>query len=82
MVRDVETIYVGNPNRINTIWVPGHCVHGVWEDGYYLHFLQNIGPEDLIWIMGQYDTCGNWVPGHWYFEGAYVPNRYRVIEHP
>ena len=70
--REGPMVYVGNPSRVDTIWVPGHCNSaGCYQPGYYIKFMQPVGAEDLMWITGQYDTCGNYVPGHYYFEDWY-----------
>lgn len=68
-----DTMYVGNPSRLNTIWVPGHCKHGEWVNGYYIKIDHNmpVKKAHMIWIGDQYDKCGNFVPGHWYFKPWY-----------
>lgn len=75
-------VYVGNPapGRHDTIFVPGHCDrNGCWQKPKYIKFLQPVCKSDLMWVGGQKDRCGNWVKGHMYYRGWYMPNNYRVI---
>ena len=66
-----RAMYVGNPERVNTIWKPGKCdKNGVWHDGYYVHFQKPVMKNQLKWIEGAYDTCGNWVKGHWCYKAV------------
>lgn len=58
-------MYVGNPNRPDTIWVPGECRHGCWAEGHYIKFMTPVHEGDLVWVSGQYDYAGNWVEGHY-----------------
>jgi hypothetical protein len=60
--------YVGNPERVNTIWMPGQCdAKGIWHEGYYVQFKNPVRKSQLSWMPAQYDQCGNWVKGHWMY---------------
>lgn len=66
--------YVGNPERVDTIWMPGmYDTHGNWQAGHYIHFQNPISKNELRWVPGAYDSHGNYVDGHW------VP-RQRLVE--
>lgn len=58
-------MYLGNPNRPGTVWQPPHCKNGCWHDGYYIKFLDKPCCRDVVWIDGQYDRRGNWIPAHY-----------------
>lgn len=66
-----QAMYVGNPNRPNTIWVPGECKNGCWREGYYMQFKTCVRSDELNWIPGHYDVRGNWIEGHYQVSGRY-----------
>lgn len=47
-------IYLGNPSRPDTVWVPDHCVNGCWVDGYYLKVLSPLYCNDVVWVGDHY----------------------------
>lgn len=57
-------MYLGNQNRPDTVWQPPHCQNGCWREGYYIKFLSQPTCRDVVWIDGQYDRHGNWIPAH------------------
>lgn len=59
-----NAMYLGNPNRPDTVWQPAHCEHGCWREGYYIKFLKQPTCHDVVWVDGQYDRNGNWVEAH------------------
>jgi hypothetical protein len=71
--------YIGNPDRVDTIWVPGHCRGCCWSEGYYIKFSRPIPASDLMWIGPQYDRCGNYIEGHYYYRPWYHNGHYRVM---
>lgn len=71
-----DEIYLGNPTRPNTIWVPAHCEKGCWKEGYYVKFLTPPTCRDVAWVDGAYDRDGNWIQAHWKVRGARVVGSY------
>lgn len=67
--------YVGNPDRPDTFWVPGHCDGHCWNEGYYVKIMKPdcVDCSDLVWVDGMNDAYGNWIPAH------YELKRYVVI---
>lgn len=59
-----NAMYLGNPNRPDTVWQPPHCDHGCWREGYYIKFLSQPTCRDVVWVDGMYDRSGNWIPAH------------------
>lgn len=68
-----ETVYVGNPSRPDTIWIPGHCGKGCWHQGYYMKYIDSPTCKNIYWQQGYYDRRGNYIEGHW------QPLRYTVV---
>lgn len=63
-------MYVGNPNRPNTIWVPGHYENGCWKDGYYMKFMcPQIRREQLVWMQPE-NGKGHWMPANYIIVNA------------
>lgn len=59
------SIYVGNPTRPYTIWIPGHYVHGCWKEGYYVKYLNPpVCCKNVTWVEGHCDGCGHYIPAH------------------
>lgn len=48
------------------VWVPGHWVGATYVDGYWRE------PERAgwVWVDGEYDETGTWIPGYWAPEGS------------
>ncbi|MFZ2314603.1 MAG: hypothetical protein WAW86_02950 [Gammaproteobacteria bacterium] len=66
-------IYLGNPSRPNTIWLPGHYSHGCWVEGYYVKYINPpVDCSHVVWVNGGTDKYGYYVPAH------YEP-RYTII---
>lgn len=58
--------YVGNPERVDTIWMPGmYDNHGTWQAGHYIHFQNPISKDMLVWMPARYDKQGNYIEAHW-----------------
>lgn len=58
-------MYVGNPTRPDTIWVPGQCEHGCWREGHYVKFINPpIDCTNVVWVDSRYDANGNYIPAH------------------
>lgn len=59
-----SALYLGNPNRPNTVWVPGHYVHGCcWVDGYYMKYMNPpVSPEEVVWVEPYHGRQGHWMP--------------------
>ena len=47
-------VYVGNPTRPNTIWVPMQC--GCARDGYFIKYIDEPTCADVYW------NCDRWQP--------------------
>lgn len=59
-------VYVGNPNRPNIIWLPGHYSQGHWVDGYYVKYINP--PVDCMhvaWVESGVDRHGDYIPAHY-----------------
>jgi hypothetical protein len=66
-----DTLYLGNPIRPNTIWVPARCENGCMAGGHYVKFLY--APQskrDVYWLDSTNDSYGNYIPAHWAIRGA------------
>lgn len=51
-----DPVYVGNPDRPDTIWVPGHYAqNGCWKDGYYIKFYRPVCNGEVVWNGDHYD---------------------------
>lgn len=51
-----ERVYVGNPDRPNTVWVPGHySKSGCWKEGYYIKFYRPVCQGEIAWVNDHYD---------------------------
>lgn len=61
-----DAMYLGNPNRPDTVWQPPHCNgNGCWAGGSYKKFVcRQSTCHDVCWQCGRYDGCGNWIPAH------------------
>jgi len=57
-----SAMYIGNPHRPNTIWVPGHYVNGCWMEGYYMKFVNPVIPGQLVWVAASNGHSGYWMP--------------------
>ena len=67
-------VYIGNPVRPHTIWVPGQCSGGCWVKGHYLKALSPVYCDNLVWINGYHDSVGNYIPAHYQFRNYVVIN--------
>lgn len=56
--------------RAGYLWVPGHWAGGMYVDGYW----REAGRSGWVWVEGEYDDVGNWVPGYWAPEGTVPPS--------
>jgi hypothetical protein len=80
---NVYAMYLGNPDRPNTVWVPGHCAsNGCWVEGHYLKFMHQPSCHDVAWVDGQYDRNGNWIPAHWQVRAYVIMNPGSDSEYP
>lgn len=70
---NVYAMYLGNPNRPDTVWQPGHYDDGCWVEGHYLKFLTPPTCDNVSWVDGHYDRHGDWIPAH------YRVMRYHVV---
>lgn len=51
-----DPVYVGNPNRPDTIWVPGHYAqNGCWKEGYYIKYYRPVCNGEVVWNGDHYD---------------------------
>lgn len=58
-----DPIYVGNPNRPDTIWVPGHYTQsGCWKEGYYIKFNRTVCNGEVVWMGDHYDYAHPYRP--------------------
>ncbi len=68
------SIYVGNPNRPNTVWIPAHYSHGYWVQGYYVKYINPpVSCRNLTWVNSGVDKHGYYVPAH------YEPRYTRIV---
>lgn len=75
-------MYVGNPNRPDTIWQPGYAENGCWHQGHYIKFIHGARCGDVAWVDGQYDKVGNWIPGHFKVADYHVVNPCPEYQYP
>lgn len=69
-----DAMYLGNQNRVDTVWQPPHCGRdGCFHEGYYIKFLCQPTCRNVVWVDGSYDRGGNYVPAH------FKVLRYRVV---
>lgn len=53
-------MYLGNPTRPDTIWVPTHCEGGCVVQGHYLKFLTPVNEGQVVWV-----NSGGMLSGHY-----------------
>lgn len=60
-------MYLGNPSRPNTVWLPGHYnSHGCWVEGYYVKYINPpVDCSHVVWVNGGTDKYGRYVPAHY-----------------
>jgi hypothetical protein len=51
------------------VWVPGHWVGPTYVEGYW----RQTARSGWVWVDGQYDRGGNWIPGYWAPSGGAPP---------
>jgi len=56
-------VYVGNPMRPDTIWVPADC--GCWHGGYYIKYIDRPTCRDIYW------NGDHWQPKAYRVVGSY-----------
>jgi len=44
-----DAVYLGNPDRPDTVWQPASCVNGCPHEGYFIKFINQPTCRDVRW---------------------------------